>query len=180
MTPRALCFIDGSNNYAAIKALNLYIDYIALRKYLKEHYNLLRIYYYTALPPFNKPSDLTRIMGFISYNGYTIISRTIKEYVQANGLVQTKGNMDVEIAVDMLTMSKYVDEIILFSGDGDFTYALKTLKYMGKQVTIFSTVCTTPPICSQELRKEADTFIDLASSLDFMSNFPPNHLGKTL
>ena len=106
---RSALFIDGSNFHATTKLLNLDIDYLRLLDFFKQKERVIRAYYYTALPDPSEQSHLRKLIDFLDYNGYTIVSKLTREYVnQFTGEKRTKGNMDMELALDMLKLSPYM------------------------------------------------------------------------
>ena len=157
-------FIDGSNFHATTKLMNLDIDYIRLLEYFKELGTLIRPYYYTALPDSTEASNLKRLIDFLDYNGYMIVSKSTKSFVnQATGERRIKGNMDMELALDMLKLAPHIDHAYLFSGDGDFCRLLEDVQGMGVRVTVVSSTKTTPNMVADELRRKADHFLELDS-----------------
>lgn len=157
-------FIDGSNFHATTKLMNLDIDYIRLLEYFKGLGTLIRPYYYTALPDSTEASNLKRLIDFLDYNGYMIVSKSTKSFVnQATGERRIKGNMDMELALDMLKLAPHIDHAYLFSGDGDFCRLLEDIQGMGVRVTVVSSTKTTPNMVADELRRKADHFLELDS-----------------
>ncbi len=159
---RTMIFIDGSNLYAGIRSLGFDFDYRKLLGYFRNRSKLLRAYYYTALGDEQEYSPIRPLVDWLAYNGYTVITKPTKEFVDPlTGNKRLKGNMDIEIAVGMLQMAPYYDHAVLFSGDGDFRSVVQAAQDLGKQVTVISTLKTNPPMIADELRRQADVFIDL-------------------
>ncbi len=156
-------FIDGANLYAASKSLGFDIDYRDMLKYFKKKCYLLRAYYYTALIEDQEYSSIRPLIDWLDYNGYRVVTKPTKEYVDAAGRRKVKGNMDLELAVDALELSDTVDHMVLFSGDGDFRVLVEALQRRGRKVSVVSTVATQPSMISDELRRQADQFIDLVN-----------------
>ncbi|MBF0176136.1 MAG: NYN domain-containing protein [Magnetococcales bacterium] len=160
-------FIDGSNLYAAIRSLGFDFDYKKLLDYFHARCRLVRAYYYTALGDDQEYSPIRPLVDWLAYNGYTVVTKPIKEYVDpVTGNKRTKGNMDIEIAVGMISMAPYYDHAVLFSGDGDFRSIVEAVQNLGKQVTVVSSLVTHPPMIADELRRQADEFIELDSIKD--------------
>jgi len=155
-------FIDGSNLYAAAKALEFDIDYRLLLSWAAEQGRLVRALYYTALVEDQEYSPLRPLVDWLDYNGYTMVTKPTKEFVDAQGRRKVKGNMDIELAIDMMEMADNVDHIMLFSGDGDFRRLLEAVQGKGVRVTVVSTIKSTPPMVADELRRQADHFLDLS------------------
>lgn len=163
---RTALFIDGANLYAAARALSFNIDYKKMLDVFRKEGRLIRALYYTALAEDQEYSSIRPLVDWLDYNGYTMVTKPAKEFTDSTGRRKIKGNMDIELAVDAMTMAKNLDHIIIFSGDGDFRALVETLQYMGVRVTVVSTLVTQPPMIADELRRQADEFIDLADLED--------------
>ena len=154
-------FIDGANLYATAKALGFDIDYKKLLKEFQSKGYLLRAYYYTALAEGQEYSSIRPLIDWLDYNGYTVITKPTKEFVDATGRRKIKGNMDIELAVQMMEMAESVDHFVLFSGDGDFRSLVEAVQRKGRKVSVISTLVSQPPMIADELRRQADHFVDL-------------------
>jgi uncharacterized LabA/DUF88 family protein len=159
---RVAVFIDGANLYQAAKALGFDIDYKRLLKTLSSDCRFLRAYYYTALLDEQEYSPIRPLVDWLDYNGYTMVTKPLKEFTQSTGRRKYKGNMDVEIAVDVMEVSAHASHIVLISGDGDFRRLVEAVQRRGVRVTVVSTIRTQPPMVADELRRQADFFLDLA------------------
>jgi uncharacterized LabA/DUF88 family protein len=155
-------FIDGSNLYAAAKALDFDIDYKLLLSWASRHGRLVRAFYYTALIEDQEYSPIRPLVDWLDYNGYTMVTKPTKEYVDPQGRRKVKGNMDIELAIDVMEMAENVDHIMLFSGDGDFRRLIEAVQRKGLRVTVVSTIKSSPPMVADELRRQADHFLDLS------------------
>ncbi len=155
-------FIDGANLYHSVRGLGFEIDFRKLRDLFADASSLMRTYYYTALPDDHTYSPIRPLMDFLAYNGFRLVTKLAREFTGNDGQPRIKGNMDIEIAVDMLQMAAHLDHIILVSGDGDFCYLIDAAQRMGKYVTVVSTTHTRPPMLADDLRRQTDYFIDLA------------------
>jgi len=102
------------------------------------------------------------LIDWLDYNGYTMVTKPTKEFIDAAGRRKIKGNMDIELAVDAMELADHLDHLVLFSGDGDFRSLVEALQHKGKRVSVVSTLTTNPPMVADELRRQADQFIDLA------------------
>ena len=160
---RVALFIDGANLYAATKALNFDIDYKRLLAHFATQGRLVRAFYYTALIDDQEYSPLRPLVDWLDYNGYTMVTKPAKEFTDAQGKKRIKGNMDIEIAIDVMDMVDNLDHIVLFSGDGDFRRLVEAAQRKGARVSVVSTVKSNPPIIADELRRQADNFIELTS-----------------
>jgi len=158
---RIALFVDGSNLFAAARTLGFDIDYKALLNEFASKGILVRALYYTALIEDQDFSPLRPLVDWLDYNGFTVITKPAKEYVDSTGRRKIKGNMDIEIAVDVMTLSENVDHIVLFSGDGDFRRLIESVQRRGKRVTVVSTMKTQPSMVADELRRQADIFLEL-------------------
>ncbi|MGJ8561718.1 MAG: NYN domain-containing protein [Litorimonas sp.] len=162
-------FIDGSNVYAAAKALGFDIDYKLLREHLAATVTLQRASYYTAIIENDDYSPLKPLTDFLGYNGYNMVTKPAKEHTDSMGRRKVKGNMDVDMAVDMMEVGPHVDHVMLFSGDGDFVPVVKSLHRQGVLVTVVSTIKSQPRMCADELRCAADVFLDLETLKDIIA-----------
>lgn len=154
-------FIDGANLYAAARALGFDIDYKRLLEMFAQKGHLIRAFYYTALIEDQEYSPIRPLVDWLDYNGYTMVTKPTKEFTDAFGRRKIKGNMDIELAIDVMEMAAYLDHIVLFSGDGDFRRLVEAVQHKGKRVTVVSTIRSTPPMVADELRRQADTFVEL-------------------
>jgi uncharacterized LabA/DUF88 family protein len=168
-------FIDGSNLYAAAKALDIEIDYKKLLKWATNCGRMVRTFYFTALIEEQDYSPIRPLVDWLDYNGYSMVTKPAREYQDASGQKKLKGNMDIELAVDMMEIADHVDHIILFSGNGDFRVLLQAIQRKGVRVTIVSTVSSSPPMVSDELRRQSDHFIDLIDLRDNICKKPESN-----
>lgn len=159
---RVALFIDGSNLYAAAKALNFDIDYKRLLDVFQKDGRLIRAFYYTALMEDQEYSPIRPLVDWLDYNGYTMVTKPTKEFTDAAGRRKIKGNMDIELAIDVMEMAQHLDHIVLFSGDGDFRRLVEAVQRKGVRVSVVSTIRSQPPMIADELRRQADTFIELS------------------
>lgn len=160
---RTVLFVDGANLHATIRLLGWELDYTRLISYLGKSGRMLRPRYYTAINEnFNETNQLKPVLDYLAYNGWQIVSKPLKDMRNSDtGVVTRKGNMDIEIAVDMILMAPYVDHFVLASGDGDFKRPCEALQMMGKRITVLSTTQGTQRVLSDDLRRQADQFLDL-------------------
>ncbi|RSB47640.1 MULTISPECIES: NYN domain-containing protein [Brevundimonas] len=163
---RIALFIDGANLYSAARALNCDLDFKKLTERFTGESRLVRAYYYTAVVEGEEFSPIRPLVDWLDYNGFTVVTKPVKRYVDAQGHSRTKGNMDIEIAVDMLELAPRLDHVVLFSGDGDFRRLAQAMQAKGVRVTVVSTVKSQPPQIADDLRRQADAFIDLADIIN--------------
>jgi uncharacterized LabA/DUF88 family protein len=154
-------FIDGANLYATAKTLGFDIDYKRLLKEFQSRGTLVRAFYYTAIIEDQEYSSIRPLIDWLDYNGYTVVTKATKEFIDASGRRKVKGNMDIELAVDAMELAEHVDQIVLFSGDGDFRSLVEAVQRRGVRVTVISTISSQPPMIADELRRQADVFTDL-------------------
>ncbi len=161
-TERVALFIDGANLYATAKSLGFDIDYKKLLGVFRQKGQLVRALYYTALAEEQEYSSIRPLIDWLDYNGFTMVTKPTKEFTDATGRRKVKGNMDIELAVDAMRLADSLDHIVIFSGDGDFRSLVAALQQKGKRVSVISTLQTQPPMVADELRRQADQFIDIA------------------
>jgi len=163
---RIALFIDGANLYSAARGLGFDIDYKRLLDHFRGTGTLIRAFYYTALLEDQEYSPLRPLIDWLDYNGYAVVTKPAKEFTDANGRRRIKGNMDIELAIDALEIADKLDPMILFSGDGDFRRLVDAVQRRGKRVTVVSTMRSQPPMIADELRRQADQYIDLETMRD--------------
>ncbi len=169
---RIALFIDGANLHATAKALGFDIDYKRLLAEFQSRGALVRAYYYTAVIEDQEFSAIRPLVDWLDYNGFTVVTKSIKEFVDANGRRKAKGNMDIELAVDAMELANHINQMVLFSGDGDFRSLVEAIQRRGVRVMVVSTISSQPPMVADELRRQADTFIDLANLRSKVSRDP--------
>lgn len=169
---RIAIFIDGANLYSAARGLAFDIDYRRLLDLFSTKGRLIRAFYYTALVEDQEYSPIRPLVDWLDYNGYAMVTKPTKEFTDAMGRRRIKGNMDIELAIDMLEMAQYIDHAILFSGDGDFRRLVEAVQRRGVRVSVVSTIRSSPPMVSDDLRRQADNFIELQ---DLAPNIMRNH-----
>lgn len=162
---RIALFIDGANLYSAAKGLNADIDFRKLIDEFRRKGVLVRAYYYTAIAEGEDYSPIRPLVDWLDYNGFTLVTKPMKRFTDSEGRSRSKGNMDVEIAVDAMELADRIDHAVLFSGDSDFRALVLGLQRKGVRVSVISTLKSQPPQVSDELRRAADSFIDLADLL---------------
>jgi uncharacterized LabA/DUF88 family protein len=172
-------FIDGSNLYATSKALGFDIDYRRLLSEFQGRGTLLRAFYYTTVIEDQEFSSIRPLIDWLDYNGYTVVTKLTKEFVDATtGRRKVRGSMDVDLAVSAMELAEHVDQIVLFSGDGDFRSLVEALQRRGVRVTVVSTLSTQPPMVADDLRRQADVFIDLADLKPKVARDPVDRPGS--
>lgn len=170
--------IDGANLYSATKALGFDIDYKRLLKEFQSRGYLLRAFYYTTLIEDQEYSSIRPLLDWLDYNGYSVVTKLAREFTDAQGRRRVRGNMDIEIAVDAMELAEHVDHIVLFSGDGDFRSLVEALQRKGVRVSVVSTISTQPPLIADDLRRQADVFIDLMELQPKIGRDPSERQGR--
>jgi uncharacterized LabA/DUF88 family protein len=178
-TERIALFIDGVNLYATAKALEFDIDYKRLLLLFGQRAQLVRAFYYTALADDQEYSSIRPLIDWLGYNGFTVVTKPLKEFTDAAGRRKVKGNMDIELAVQAIQLSPTLDHLVLFSGDGDFRSLVADLQLRGKRVSVISTLQSSPPMIADELRRQADQFIDLADLEPIICRDPSARQART-
>lgn len=169
--------VDGSNVYATVRALGFSIDYKKLLETFEGR--ILKAYYFTALRAEDQVSAVRPMVDYLQYNGWTCFTKPTQEWIQADGKPKIKGNMDIEIATIAFEIAPFVTDIHLFTGDGDFTFLVDTLQRRhAVNVTVVSSIKTQPPMCADTLRRQADTFIDLADMKGIVGRDPDAFKGS--
>ena len=169
---RIALFIDGANLHATARTLGFDIDYKRLLQEFEGRGSLLRAFYYTAIIEDQEYSSLRPLTDWLGYNGYTVVTKAAKEFTDASGRRKVKGNMDIELAVDAMDLADQIDQMVLFSGDGDFRSLVEAVQRRGVRVTVISTISSQPPMIADELRRQADVFTDLAELQPKLSRDP--------
>lgn len=170
--------IDGANLYSATKALGFDIDYKRLLKEFQSRGYLLRAFYYTTLIEDQEYSSIRPLLDWLDYNGYSVVTKLAREFTDAQGRRRVRGSMDIEIAVDAMELIGFVDHIILFSGDGDFRSLVEALQRKGIRVSVVSTIATQPPLIADDLRRQADVFVDLVELQPKIGRDPAERQGR--
>lgn len=158
---RLALFIDGANLYSTARALSHDLDFRKMHDWFAERSRLVRAYYYTAIVEGDEFSPIRPLVDWLDYNGFAVVTKPVKRFTDTQGHSRIKGNMDMEIAVDMLELADRLDHIVLFSGDGDFRRVVEAAQKKGVRVTVISTLKSQPPQIADELRRQADDFVDL-------------------
>ena len=173
---RIALFIDGANLYAAARALGFDIDYRRLLQVFADKGHLVRAFYYTALVEDQEYSPIRPLVDWLDYNGYALVTKPAREYTDGNGRRRFKGDMDVDITVDLMDAASWLDHAFLFSGDGDFAPAIAAVQRKGMRVSVISTIKSNPPMASDDIRRVADNFVDLADLSNLIGR-PPRERG---
>ena len=169
---RLALFIDGANLYATAKSLGFDIDYRRLLGFFRKRSRLIRAIYYTALMEDAEYSPIRPLIDWLDYNGYRVVTKPAKEFTDSLGRRKVKGNMDIELAIDVMQLADNLDHVVLFSGDGDFRSLIQAVQAKGKRTSVVSTLTTRPPMVADELRRQTDQFIDLADLRDEIGREP--------
>lgn len=175
---RIALFIDGSNLYSAARALGFDIDYKRLLELFQKQGRLIRAFYYTALLDDQEYSPIRPLVDWLDYNGYTLVTKPTKEFTDSHGRRKLKGNMDMELAIDMMEMAEHVDHMVLFSGDGDFRRLIEAVQRKGVRASVVSTMRSQPPMVADELRRQSDRFIELQELEELIARDPQERANR--
>ena len=154
-------FIDGANLYATAKTLGFDIDYKRLLREFQSRGYLLRAFYYTAVIEDQEYSSIRPLIDWLDYNGYTVVTKATKEFVDQTGRRKVKGNMDIELAVDAMEIAEHVDQMVLFSAMGIFL-ARRSCPSSRLACTVVSTISPSRH-GADELRRQADVVLTSSS-----------------
>src|SRR5687768_5250500 len=155
---RVAVFIDGNNLFHAARFHTVDIDYNKLLRILLGDGRLLRAFFYTGVD-----AGAERQQGFLLWmrrNGFRVVQKELKTFYDGT----RKANLDVEIAVDMLSLAGRYDTAVLVSGDEDFVYAINAVAYKGCRVEVAGFRSNTAP----RLIDVSDFFIDLGEIGDLI------------
>ena len=156
-----MLFIDGASLYSTARSLDIEIDFRKLLTEFRNRGRLLRANYYTTIFDGDDYSPVRPLVDWLSYNGFNVLHKPAHEFTDREGRKRGRGNMNVEITVDMLKAASTVDHIVFFAGDADYRRLIEAVKAEGCRVTVVSSVKSQPQGVADELRREADVFIDL-------------------
>ncbi len=177
---RIALFIDGANLYASAKTLGFDIDFRRLLKEFQGRGRLIRAFYYTAIVEDQEYSSVRPLVDWLDYNGYSVVTKPAKEFTDSTGRRRVKGNMDIELAVNALELAPHMDNMVLFSGDGDFRSMIEAVQRRGVRVTVVSTNATDPSMVADELRRQADEFIDLTHLAPRIAREPGERVPRSM
>ena len=159
MSEKLALFVDGLNLHYTAKALNFNIDFKRLLAEFRTRGVLVRAYYYTIIA--DEFQTTRPLIDWLDYNGFTVRTNSVKEFDDGQGRRKFKRNIGIELAVDAIEIAKHVDHILLFSGDGDFRPLVEAIQRLGPRVTVVSSMRTKPAVVADELRRQADAFLEL-------------------
>lgn len=173
MRERVAFFVDGANFYQTARNLNVDIDYRRmLTSFVGDAY-LLRAHYYTAMADDQEFSSLRPLIDWLDYNGFQITTKPMREFTDNSGQRRrVRPSLDVDLTVDAMTLADSINHLVLFSGDGNYLALVEALQKKGVKVTVVSSLKTTPSMVSDDLRRTADHFLDLADLTDRLGRDP--------
>ena len=172
---RMALFIDGANLYTTAKVLGFGIDYDRLLKEFQSRGTVVRAFFYTTIIE-DQDNIFQPLLDWLAYNGYTVVTKAAKEHFDSIGRRKIKGSIDIELTVDAMQLADHIDEMVLFSGNGDFCRLLEAMQRRGVRVTVVSTTSTQPPTISDELRRQCDLFTDLMELRPLIARGLPERL----
>ncbi|KWV56061.1 NYN domain-containing protein [Bradyrhizobium macuxiense] len=160
MTDRIALFIDGASLHNTVRSLGFEVDFRRLLTEFGKHGQIVRAYFYTVMRD-DEFSSIKPLVDWLDYNGYAVRTKPAKEHDDGEGRRRMRRNIGVELAVDALEIARRIDQAFLFSGDGDLRVIVEAIRRMGVRVTIVSSIRTKSPMIADELRREADVFLEL-------------------
>ena len=175
---RIALFVDGANLYAAAKALTFDIDYKRMLKEFESRGRLVRAFYYTALIEDQDFTSIRPLIDWLDYNGFSIVTKPAKEFIDSAGRRKVKGNMDIELAMDALELAPFIDHAVIVSGDGDLTPVVAALQRQGVRVSVMSTMASQPPMVADDLRRQCDEFLELAQMSHRIGRDPQERMDR--
>lgn len=165
-------YIDGTSLHSAARALGFEIDYKKLRSEFMARGRLIRMNYYTCVNESDEYTPLRPLTDWLDYNGYSVTAKTVREYTDPQGRRKLKGSIGIEMTTDAMQLASATQHAVIFTGDGDYKPLVAALQRNGVRVTVCSTLRSDPPMISDELRRQADNFIDLFDIQDLISRPP--------
>lgn len=175
---RLALFIDGQALHGAARALGFDVDFKLLRAEFMRRGKLVRASYYTTLPENEEYSPIRPLVDWLAYNGFAMVTKPARESTDSQGRRRIRGGLDIDLAVDALEMATHIDHAVLFSGDGDFRSLIAALQRKGVRVSVVSTIRSSPPLIADELRRQADNFIELDDLRDVIGRPPREPRGE--
>ena len=169
---RIAVFIDGKSLFACSKGLGFEIDFKLFRKEFARRGKLNKLSYFTTLVDNDEFSSVKPLVDWLTYNGYNTVTKTVKEYVDPSGFRKVKGNTAVEMTIAVLDMVPYVDHIVIVTGDKDFKPLIEAVQQRGTRVSVVSSIRVQPPMLSDDLRRQADNFIELDELRSLIEKVP--------
>ncbi|MBN8990108.1 MAG: NYN domain-containing protein [Rhizobiales bacterium] len=165
---RLALFIDGAYLASAAAALGFETDFKRLLQAFRLQGTMVRAAYYSASD--DQPrAPLRPLLDWLAYNGYTVFGRKIRSYPGPDGVRKKLPRIELEIVIHAMDLSPRIDHMILFSANGDFRRLVAAVQRRGVRVTVVSTLHAPTLIVADELRRQADAFVelrDLRSSLE--------------
>lgn len=165
-------FIDGPNFYATTRALQFDVDYKRLLDTFQTKGRLLRASYFTPLADTEDHVAIRPLVDWMQYNGWNVVTKPAKVFEGEDGRKRTKGNTDIEMAVAVMKLAPAIAHAVLFTGNRDFAPLVGFLQERGTRVTVASSTRTAPPMISDDLRRQADAFIELDTLRDAIARKP--------
>ncbi|AEG57971.1 NYN domain-containing protein [Sinorhizobium meliloti] len=156
-------FIDGPSLFSASRSLGFEIDYRRVLEAFRRRGYLLRVYLYTAVIEDDAHKSMRSWIDWLDYNGYQVVTKVAVKFTDFAGQQKIKGNMALELAIDAMEQASNVDHLVIVTGDSVFLALVEAIQRKGRKVSIVSTMLSRPPMVADDLRRQADHFIDLAT-----------------
>jgi uncharacterized LabA/DUF88 family protein len=154
---RMALFIDGAYLYTATRELGFGVDYKRLFEVFAGRGRLVRAFHYSVVTENEEKPSIRPLVDWLAYNGYTTVTKPVKDFTYSFDRCE----IGIELAVDVMAIADYVDHVIIFSGDGAFRRLAETVQRKGIRVSVVGTMRSSPSMMADELRRQADNFIDL-------------------
>lgn len=160
-TEKTIVFIDGPDLHGIARSTGVDIDFKKLKSFFQDRTHLVRAFYYTTVVVQDQHATIKPLVDWLEYNGFTLVTKPAKIRIGSDGRQHMNTNMRVELAVDALEFSQMADHVVLFSSDSAYCHLVATLQRRGKRVSIVSTLANNGAAVADDLRRQADQFIDL-------------------
>lgn len=174
---RLAILIDGPNLHTSARGLGFDVDFRRLLACFRSQARLVRALYFTTLIEDHEGASLRPLVDWLAYNGFSVVSKPAKSFTDGDGRRRVRGSMHVDLAVEALSLAPALDHVVIFSGDGAFKALVGALQQVGKRVSIVSTLASEAPLVSDELRRQADQFIDLSDLAPAIARASPSPIG---
>lgn len=163
MSEKMALFIDGQSLHYTAKALGFDIDFKRLLEDFGWRGFLLRAYYYAQVREDPDANVLRPLLDWLAYNGFVVRQTISKDAHDTADRRKFKRNIGVNLAVDALELAPSIERMFLFAGDSDLATIVRAVQRRGVHVTVVSTMAAKPQVISEELRRSANSFLDLGA-----------------
>ncbi|MGI9449544.1 MAG: NYN domain-containing protein [Geminicoccaceae bacterium] len=165
---RCAIFIDGPSLYRACRSLDVEIDYGSLRSIFADAGYLMQARYYTTILDDQSYTPVRPLVDWLSYNGFVVVTKSVKAGEDFDEPWRLDRGLGMELAIDVVETSSKLDHVVLFTGNGDFLRLVKLMQRRMVRTTVVGTAHGSSSSTSDELRRQADTFVDLRALVPFV------------